>query len=302
MIPDCPNFDVKDSSFFRKWRELPSPRDVQAQAESQHLAGVNPDPRRDYRRDASSGRPPPVVFEDMGLLIKWGSLVEIHEAFTLYALRRLLSGRVPVPEVYGWRTEGDVQYIYMEYIRGQTLEQAWDKLEPDDHVMICRELRTICDNLRCLEQDPSDPFVGSIARGPLYDRALNSDYIPGEGPFTTVREFHDWFTFLPRRPMQDPYSVPVEPYRYELPDDCAIKFTHGDLHRSNIIISSSKPYRTLTIIDWEQSGWFPAYWEARKAQFTALWGEDWWTRYLPMLDQYAATEDSWWYYIASIGP
>ncbi|KAF7125574.1 hypothetical protein CNMCM5793_001791 [Aspergillus hiratsukae] len=263
MIPDSPNFDVKDTSFFRKWRELPSPKDVQAQAESQHLAGVNPDPRRVYRDDASYLKPPPVV--------------------------------------YGWRTDGDVKYIYMEYIRGQTLEQAWDELEPEDRDMICRELRTICDNLRRLEQDPSDPFVGNIARGPLYDRALGLDYIPDAGPFTTVQEFHDWFTFLPRRPMPDPYSVPIEPYRYELPDD--IKFTHGDLHRSNIIISSSPPYGTLAVIDWEQSGWFPAYWEARKAQFTALWGEEWWTRYLPtVLDQYAAIEDSWWYYIAAIGP
>ncbi|KAF4224821.1 hypothetical protein CNMCM6457_008882 [Aspergillus fumigatiaffinis] len=297
MLPDSLNFDVKDSSFFSKWHELPLPQDVQAQ----HLAGVNPDGET-HPTAFPDPRPPPVVFEDMDLLVKWGKKVKISEALTLFALCRLLNGCVPVPEVYGWRTDGDIKYIYMEYIRGQTLEEAWGKLESNDKVSICRGLRIICDNLRRLEQDPSDPFVGNIARAPHYDRALDSDYIPAEGPFTTVREFHDWFTFLYRRQMPDPYSVPIEPHRYELPDDCAIKFTHGDLHRSNIIITSHRPYRTLAIVDWEQSGWLPAYWEARKAQYSVSSDEEWSSRYLPMiLDQYDATWEAWDYYTMSLG-
>ncbi|GFF48390.1 hypothetical protein IFM58399_08288 [Aspergillus lentulus] len=266
MIPNSPNFDVRDSSFFRKWDELPSPKDVQAQAEAQRLAGFNPNPRRDYQSAVPYFiKPQPAVFEDLNLLVKWGRTENISEAQALFALRRLLNGLVP-------------------YIRGQTLEQAWDKLEPEDKVSIFHELRTICDNLRRLEQDPSDPFVV-------------------KGPFATVKEFHDWFTFLCRRRMPDPYSVLIEPYRYELPDDCAIKFTHGDLHRSNIVISSSRPYRTLAIVDWEQSGWFPAYWEARKAQYTAWMTEEWTTTYLPIiLDMYADTLESWDYYTISIGP
>lgn len=321
MIPDSPNFDVKDSSFFRKWRELPSPKDVQVQAESQHLAGVNPDHRRIHSMTPPHLNPPPVVFEDMGLFVKWGSSARISEALTLLALRQYLNSRVPIPEVYGWRTDGDEKYIYMEYIRGQTLEQAWDIMEPDDRVMICRELRTICDNLRQLDQDPSDTFVGehtcptnkfplwanlfptgNVARAPLYDRALHVNYMFEAGPFATVKDFHDWFTFLPRRRMSDPYSVPVEPFRHELPDSRAIKFTHGDLHRSNIIVTHSRPYHTLAIVDWEQSGWLPAYWEARKAQYTADSCDEWSTRYLPViLDQYTSTWDPWDYYTTAMG-
>ena len=54
--------------------------------------------------------------------------------------------------------------------------------------------------------------------------------------------------------MADPYSIPIEPFCHELSDDSSIKFTHGDLHRSNIIITPSKPYSVLAIVDWEQSG------------------------------------------------
>lgn len=91
-----------------------------------------------------------------------GTYARISEAQTLYAIRHILNGAVPVPEVYGWKTQGDEKFIYMEYIPGQSLESAWSTLGHDDRLVICRELRTICDNLCRLEQDPSDNFVGKL--------------------------------------------------------------------------------------------------------------------------------------------
>lgn len=102
--------------------------------------------------------------------------------------------------------------------------------------------------------------------------------------------------------MPDPYSVPIEPFRHDLPDDSAIKFTHGDLHRSNVLITRSKPYHVVAIVDWEQSGWLPEYWEDRKAHYTVFWNEEWSTKYLPMvLRQYDSTWDPWDYYTTSMG-
>lgn len=150
----------------------------------------------------------------------------------------------------------------------------------EDKAGICRELRTIFQHLRQVEQDPEDPFVGenipgtlwisdcrqltllfvgNIMKGPLYDRVFHVNYMQEAGPFATVRDFHDWFTFLHRKPMPDPYSIPVEPFRHDLPDDCVIKFTHGDLHRSNIIVTPTRPYCILAVVDWEQSGWLPYF-------------------------------------------
>jgi hypothetical protein len=34
---------------------------------------------------------------------------------TAYVVHRLLNGRVSVPEVYGWRTDGEEKLIYMQY-------------------------------------------------------------------------------------------------------------------------------------------------------------------------------------------
>ena len=144
--------------------------------------------------------------------------------------------------------------------------------------------------------------VGNIARGPLYDRAISPKYMSEAGPFTSVKAFHNWFTFLCRRPMPDPHSVPVEPFRQWLPDDIEIKFTHGDLHRSNVLLTFSSPPRVIAIVDWEQAGWLPAYWEDCKARYTADYSGEWSVKYLPkILDQHANAYESWDYYTMSMG-
>ncbi|KAJ5184531.1 Aminoglycoside phosphotransferase [Penicillium cf. griseofulvum] len=241
-------------------------------------------------------RPPPVIFKDLGLFVKWGCGIRISERQSLYAIGQRLKDRVPVPETYGWRKDGDQVFIYMEYMPGQTLEQVWDILQLDNRVSIYSELRAIFDNLRKLEQDPDDRFIGMV---PL---AFHVSSMSEAGPFDTVQKFHNWFTFLYRKPMPDRYSVPIEPFRDDLPDDSPINFTHGDLHRSNILITSSQPYRVLAIIDWEQSGWLPAYWEARKAQYSTNRNKEWSTTYLPrVLCQFTSTWEPWDYCTIAMG-
>lgn len=56
-----------------------------------------------------------------------------------------------------------------------------------------------------------------------------------------------------------------------------MKLTHGDLNRRNIIVPSASPARVV-IVDWQQSGWYPDYWEYCKAVFTC-WYEDEWRKY-----------------------
>lgn len=72
--------------------------------------------------------------------------------------------------------------------------------------------------------------------------------------------------------------------RPSLNDSASIRFTHGDLHRSNILITcaSDGPPRVIAIIDWTQSGWLPDYWEYCKAIWTADYGSEWMVKYVPI--------------------
>lgn len=93
---------------------------------------------------------------------------------------------------------------------------------------------------------------------------------------------HHWPGFKPE-------EIP-DPYRELLPDDAAIVFTHSDLHPRNIMVDSEDPSRIVAIIDWEQSGWFPDYWEFCKAEYTAEFGSDWHNYILEYLEEPAAIE------------
>lgn len=81
----------------------------------------------------------------------------------MWALRKLLSNGpycVPVPEIYGWRTDGDQVFIYQELIAGVTLADRWNELEDEEKQYIIQRLKDMTYGLRLLEQDPSDIFIG----------------------------------------------------------------------------------------------------------------------------------------------
>ncbi len=83
--------------------------------------------------DAPSAQPLPIKFEALNLIVKFGPLVLVAEAQCLWLIRKVLPHEIPVPEVYGWRVDGRLMFIYMELIRGPTfLPERWDSLSVSD--------------------------------------------------------------------------------------------------------------------------------------------------------------------------
>jgi hypothetical protein len=101
-------------------------------------------------------------FDSLNIVVKYGSNITGSEAYCLRALRQLLPDEVPVPDVYGWCEDGGEGFIYMELIRGVTLERQWGSLSDQAKKEVCKQLRTAVDGLRKLHQDPSDQFLGRL--------------------------------------------------------------------------------------------------------------------------------------------
>ena len=91
--------------------------------------------------------------------MKYGEEITIEEGQCLLALRQLLPGTVPVPEVYGWRKDDGQVFIYMELVNGITLEKSWENMNKEDKIAICHQLRRMVDAWRNLKQDVKSPFV-----------------------------------------------------------------------------------------------------------------------------------------------
>jgi hypothetical protein len=147
MLQDQPSpwMDFCSSSFFTQHnQQLPTPAAVKKEAES---------------RPSQSQRSP-VLFPQLGLLVKFGRQVSIMEAQNLVAIRTSLGPLVPVPEVYGWRVVENEVFIYMELVQGDTLHTRWPSLALQEKSDICEQLRGILTALRNVKQPLADQFIG----------------------------------------------------------------------------------------------------------------------------------------------
>jgi hypothetical protein len=113
--------------------------------------------------------------------------------------------------------------------------------------------------------------------GGINQQAVKDIIFDGSGLdryFSDVTSFHNWFSgvTIPQINTSNP-----DPWRPGLLDDVPIVFTHSDLHRSNILMSwdENGAPRVAAIVDWHQSGWYPAPWEFYKTRFTCKASEQW---------------------------
>jgi len=122
---------------------------------------------------------------------------------------------------------------------------------------------------------------GHMGGQPLSDIIFAYNNGRATGPFQSVPQFHDYFTTA-YGPNRDGHDKTPHEFRHHFPDQDPIVFTHADLHPSNILVSAGPNPRVLAIVDWHQSGWYPAYWEYCKARWTSRIGGEWETEYLPL--------------------
>lgn len=258
MLPDEETVFFQDSSFFKHHMlsDLPTTDQIYAAA----LPG--------YARFVS-------IFPSLSLAVKRVRATSRHRASaaggqTLWALRQFLP-EVLVPEVYGWRRDGDELFLFMELIMGECLHDRWKDLTEQEKTQICAELGTMVRALRRLKRPPEEEFIGAIGGQPSMETlcfGVRSD------PYPNSEAFYEFFMRIPssEREMAHEEGLPQLPY------DSPIVFTHCDLNFSNIMItprSADQCPRVLAIIDWEQSGWMPSFWEYSKPMFwMMLQGEE----------------------------
>ncbi|KAI0117738.1 kinase-like protein [Nemania sp. FL0031] len=274
-LPDISKSEMNfyDTSFFCSptrtlfFPKLPSPALVRKESQArfggsfQHLGDVNER----------------VEFKHLNLLVKFGHPrhVSLEEALVMRTMKQLFpGGEVPVPEVFGWRVDKGQNFVYMSLIKGQTLWKAWSSLTQMDKKAICAQLSQIVAALRQIRQpSPDRLFIGSITRGSVQDRYF--DYFRRPGPLFDLLDFHGAVrlaAFPPREyiSIYDRYQPPLL-----LPATCDVYFTNGDLDLQHIIIAESGPPRIVGIVDWQQAGWYPEYWEYCKLRLAACYNTDW---------------------------
>ncbi|CAK7245296.1 MAG: hypothetical protein STHCBS139747_006872 [Sporothrix thermara] len=201
------------------------------------------------------------------ILKKTGRRVFLGEAD---AMRVAAAGGVPVPHIYGSETTpAGLRRLTMSYVAGETLAAVWHGLSAAEKRAYARQLRDILTTMRAIAPPP-DGYIGACDGAGMRDgRPYDTFTAPachGETEFNrylmsclhskTPPLVRDAFA---RRLAQQPAH--------------RIVLTHGDLAPRNILVRDGA---IVALIDWEDSGWLPEYWEYVKLfQRMAAMERDW---------------------------
>ncbi|KAI9743915.1 MAG: hypothetical protein M1818_002649 [Claussenomyces sp. TS43310] len=164
---------------------------------------------------------------------------------------------IPVPEViYTWIDhEWNRTFLILRRIRGQTLDNEWSRLAPNQRLQIASKIVEYCRKLASISSCRFESAAGRAVVEPfLHSMAdvSHPSWIPRPiGPFSsTALAFH---------------LSAVAP-ECDLDVGSLFYFYHADLGPTNIIVLDST---VVGILDWESAAYYPKFWIATKARLSA---------------------------------
>lgn len=193
-----------------------------------------------------------------GVVSKRGERVTRNEAAALALAKTQTS--IPVPELYSatffMKNGVENGSLLMEKVEGTPLRDVWDGLDDSAKSRICEGIWSIVNELRQIQKPPAYSHLYQCgADGSASDDVLIKDL---HSPPTPILDdaalrarIYERYIHFNGRLFED--TLPSM-----LPRSDVSVFTHGDLTPRNIMVDQG----CITgIIDWEDSGWFPDYWE-----------------------------------------
>jgi aminoglycoside phosphotransferase (APT) family kinase protein len=193
----------------------------------------------------------------------------------------------PVPLVYALYEEKGNAYLLMQNVTGHTLEHLWPSLQPCHRRAVLSKLRKIIDEMRSLPP-PSPEFYGSVDYGPLPSFLFwtQERQTKVNGPFLTETELCLGLVEKLRQICVDNnrHTSRVEWFRKHLPASLTghrPTFTHGDIQTKNIMVERTRSKISgdedfsLVILDWEDAGWYPSFFEYFSCYTSFVWDDDW---------------------------
>ncbi|KAI1421887.1 kinase-like domain-containing protein [Xylaria sp. FL1777] len=193
---------------------------------------------------------------------------------------------IPTPRLYAMYSEGDIIFIVMEFKEGNRLSELWKDMPEDDKQAIVCQLKHIFTEVRNI---PSPGIFGSANGSQLEHRFfLSSQKDPAvTGPFREEKEFAMAMALRAKKIWEGTryrgwHSEFLARHLPTVLSGHTSVFTHADLQRKNILISKhisedgkTSSLHVSAILDWEDSGWYPNYWEYAGNFIDFAWNDDW---------------------------
>lgn len=193
-----------------------------------------------------------------GLYLRRGSTVlapKFHvETHTLRLVEQFTS--IPAPRAIDVLETSQFSYLLMTCVPGRPIGQILHTMTDEQLKQVVFDLKGYVSELRSIPNRTGFQICNSEGGGILDWRIPDSQR--EELRFKTEAEFNKYLT--------DPFGEETRrraAISHDIHHD--IVFTHGDLNPRNILAENGK---VTGIVDWENAGWFPEYWEYTKAHYS----------------------------------
>lgn len=224
-------------------------------------------------------------------VVKYGGAVYPNEGHALLYLEDCIP-EIPAPRLLAMFQDAKQTFIIMERIPGKTLEEAWGGMSDAEKDEIMLELKTSFDKMR-QHQCPWQNFFGGADGGPIPFFLFWTPEMKSEisGPFQSEDAFN--MGLVRKYEEEQAYNNCVSfrsafyaRHLGKVLHSHRPAFTHSDVQRKNIIVIdrdaelASQHLKTsrIAIVDWENGGWYPEYWEYFSSIIGIRWDDDWLTR------------------------
>ncbi|OAX78313.1 hypothetical protein ACJ72_07379 [Emergomyces africanus] len=199
-------------------------------------------------------RDQPVKFLPLGLCLKRGRRYTKNEANSLRLVEKESSINAPklIDHV---RINESSGFVLMTQVYGHPLNRVLYRTTYEEREQIAKDLAQWIMELRKIP-NKSKYLIANAYGGPICDHMYEGRT---PGPLNSTAEFADDLTQFLFHPEQHKHQPPIEMLYEKKYDVC---FTHSDLHMTNIIVRDG---RLFGLIDWENSGFKPEYWEYVRA-------------------------------------
>ncbi|KAL3261855.1 hypothetical protein ABHI18_003342 [Aspergillus niger] len=231
-----------------------------------------------------------VVAVNNNIVVKCGVRVATWEGQALIYLEQCVP-EVPAPRLYAMYYESDDLFIIMQRIHGVPLNSLWSSLAPSEKDDIITKLQQIFDTMR-KAKCPWPDFFGGLDGGPLphylFYSQRGDDHEGFLGPFPNESAFvaglvGNYRALVEKNKHPDYKARFYEKYLPRVLQGHRPTLTHGDIQQKNIMVvdncQNNQDRRSfdIVLVDWENAGWFPDFWEGFCASCPLhfYWDEDW---------------------------
>ncbi|KAM3545439.1 hypothetical protein ARSEF1564_001601 [Beauveria bassiana] len=188
------------------------------------------------------------------VVYKEGQFITSNESI---ALRNAGEQGLPVPKIfcrerlYSVGSE-DIYSIKMSYIAGRSLTKIWVTLTHEERIDVFKQVRVMLLRLTVPENAPK--FIGSCDGLDIRDSRLAKTHF---GPICKTEK--DFNKYLVSTISTAPVNIRRDYLRKLNQKRHRIVFCHGDLSPDNIIVNEYM--QVIGLLDWEDAGYYPEYWE-----------------------------------------